>query len=189
MYLPQAAKVMMLPAVAVMRCVPLPSRALAHITSKGYITHEVYITFRESGTHRSPIKKHALRVLFYWRRWRDSPGVTVTPARTRTCRPSTGRSAFCQSKTVLFESLRTIHKKRRAHKKCTLLFWRRWRDSNSRTAVNSYTISSRAPSTGLGDISESTVCCLTANNIIPPFRKKVKSFFQKWRFLPSLGKK
>ena len=32
-------------------------------------------------------------------------------------------------------------------------FWRRWRDSNSRTAINSYTISNRAPSTGLGDIS------------------------------------
>lgn len=37
----------------VMRCVPLPSRALAHITSGGYITHEVYITFRGSGTHRA----------------------------------------------------------------------------------------------------------------------------------------
>ena len=31
--------------------------------------------------------------------------------------------------------------------------WRRRRDSNSRTAFDGYTISSRAPSTGLGDFS------------------------------------
>ncbi len=44
--------VMMLPLVAVMRCVPfhLPK---ANITSEGCITHEVFITFREDGTHRS----------------------------------------------------------------------------------------------------------------------------------------
>ena len=35
------------------------------------------------------------------------------------------------------------------------LFWRRRRDSNSRTAFDGYTISSRAPSTGLGDFSMS----------------------------------
>ena len=41
-------------------------------------------------------------------------------------------------------------------KKATLLGgfrWRRRRDSNSRTAFDGYTISSRAPSTGLGDFS------------------------------------
>ena len=33
-------------------------------------------------------------------------------------------------------------------------FWRRWRDSNSRDPFGAYTISSRAPSTKLGDISK-----------------------------------
>ena len=36
----------------------------AHITSEGNITHEVRITFRASGTHRSKTKSTAYAVLF-----------------------------------------------------------------------------------------------------------------------------
>ena len=51
-------------------------------------------------------------------------------------------------------SISHFHKKIKNHTQgMALYFWRRWRDSNSRTAINSYTISNRAPSTGLGDIS------------------------------------
>ena len=51
-------------------------------------------------------------------------------------------------------SISHFHKKIKNHTQgMVLYFWRRWRDSNSRTAINSYTISNRAPSTGLGDIS------------------------------------
>ena len=38
----------------------------------------------------------------------------------------------------------------------TSVFWRRRRDSNSRTDFGGYTISSRAPSTRLGDFSISS---------------------------------
>jgi hypothetical protein len=40
----------------------------AHITSKGNITHEVRITFRASGTHRSKTKSTSYEVLFVLRR-------------------------------------------------------------------------------------------------------------------------
>ena len=36
----------------------------AHITAEGYITHEVHISFRASGTHRSKQKSTVLAVLF-----------------------------------------------------------------------------------------------------------------------------
>lgn len=42
--------------------------------------------------------------------------------------------------------------------------WRRWRDSNSRTTFNGYTISNRAPSTGLGDISVRSVKNICINS-------------------------
>ena len=51
MFLPQGAEVMLLLAVAVMRCVPLSTRE-AHITCEAYITPWGHITFRGSGTHR-----------------------------------------------------------------------------------------------------------------------------------------
>ena len=40
---------------------------------------------------------------------------------------------------------------------CRPQVWRRRRDSNPRTACDGYTISSRAPSTGLGDFSKSII--------------------------------
>jgi hypothetical protein len=36
----------------------------AHITAKGNITHEVHITFRRGGTHRSKTKSTSYEVLF-----------------------------------------------------------------------------------------------------------------------------
>ena len=42
----------------------------------------------------------------------------------------------------------------------TCRHWRRRRDSNPRDAINAYTISSRAPSTKLGDFSIDIKLCL-----------------------------
>ena len=70
------------------------------------------------------------RVFTWWRR-RGSPGATVAPARTRTCRTSTGSSAFCIRKTVLFDPhLFFINKQ--SHPKGGTVYWWRRRGSNSR---------------------------------------------------------
>ena len=52
----------------------------------------------------------------------------------------------------------TLQKKKPEHElRSDSIWWRRRRDSNPRTAYDDYTISSRAPSTGLGDFSKSII--------------------------------
>ncbi len=120
----------------VMRCVPLPSRALAHITSVGYITHEVYITFRESGTHRAK-KSDCLvdKSLFF-----DGPpegiryGANVAPTRPRACRTFTESSASLRDRPFRIPSFLSKPKREHHTKGVMLSLWPARRDSNPRSS-------------------------------------------------------
>lgn len=63
MILPQASKVMMRPAAAVMRCVPLSTRE-AHITCEAYITPE--------GTSRSAGAEHIVAKSAFCQQTKDA---------------------------------------------------------------------------------------------------------------------
>ena len=95
-------------------------------------------------------------------------------------RPAAKHSNFAVRKLREFSPWAFRQRKRGAHS-APLLRWRRRRDSNSRTAFDGYTISSRAPSTGLGDFSilslpHSVMC--GDSYIISQFIEKIKPFFE-----------
>ena len=102
------------------------------------------------------------------------------------CRAKTRGSAVFFVHRTDGEALR-ISSDRRQTKRVpngTRFVWRRRRDSNSRTAFDRYTISSRAPSTKLGDFSKGYLIALRArgsiaNDIIQQRPGQCKRFFQK----------
>ncbi len=61
--------------------------------------------------------------------------------------------AIISSVSLLFVELSEHKKDTSRRQRCRVLIWRRKRDSNSRNRFAVYTISSRAPSTKLGDFS------------------------------------
>jgi len=54
---------------------------IAHITAEGYITHEVHISFRASGTHRSKTKSTSYEVLFVLARF-DKKDASLKTSKT-----------------------------------------------------------------------------------------------------------
>ncbi len=81
-----------------------------------------------------------------------------------------------------FESLLNDGKKQSGTIRYPIVFWRRRRDSNSRTAYDRYTISNRAPSTKLGDSSKTyAVVCFNSVDYYTASTEEMQAFFSRGR--------
>ena len=89
------------------------------------------------------------RIAFLWRRRRDSPNSGASEC-THKAKRATKSSATLLPRHFMPLNLFLQNKKALIW---VLFLWRRRRDSNSWTAFDGYAISSRAPSTKLGDFS------------------------------------
>ena len=160
----------------------------AHIIAEGNIISKAS-SFARKGKHHSKSSDLVDKSLLL-----DGGDGEIRPARLSRrharglCdRPPEGRNLPAANRPVRISPQHI--RKRKGTQKRTFPFWRRWRDSNSRTAFNSYTISNRAPSTGLGDISESISLPVYSERYYTAFSPKCQDFFSKVPFLGAAWKK